>query len=44
MPSFKLDTFDPSGKLKNFLNAIEYHFESLEKETYIRVFNQFNAI
>lgn len=44
MPSFKLDSFDPSGNLKGLLNVVGSHFESLEKATYIRVLNQFNAM
>ncbi|XP_059077885.1 uncharacterized protein LOC131876484 [Cryptomeria japonica] len=31
MPSFKLDTFDPSSKIKGLLNVVGSHFESLEK-------------
>lgn len=45
LPSFKPDTTDnPFGLLESVLNVVKSYFESLEKATYIRVLNQFNAI
>lgn len=39
MPSFKLNSSDPSGKLKDLLNVLGSHFESLEKAVHIKFLN-----
>lgn len=44
MPTFQKNTFDtPSGKLKNLINSMDTHFESLEKSVEVKVHNEFNA-
>lgn len=43
MPTYAKDTSDsPSRQLKSLINYVSTHFESLEKETKIKVSNEFN--
>ncbi|XP_059075131.1 uncharacterized protein LOC131875121 [Cryptomeria japonica] len=44
MPYFQPDTSNPSSKIKDLLNVVGSHFESLEKVVDIKALNQFNAM